>query len=66
MKIGYEESICMLIIKTYKGKSLNCVGSIEPLNKKEYIIKLNKTLINYDIFLMLTYLGLLKIRMIFH
>lgn len=35
VKIGFEECICQLYLRTYKGKTLLGHGSIEPLEKKE-------------------------------
>lgn len=33
--VGYEQSISALTMRTYKGKILSCIGSIDAINKKE-------------------------------
>ena len=35
VKVGFDDSISLLNIKTFKGKSLTCQGSQDSLYKKE-------------------------------
>ena len=34
IQIGYEEGVCLLYMKTYKGKNLSFSEGVDPVDKK--------------------------------